>query len=385
MRICDEDPFDIEDVGSPYAGLTVYRVRFGRTFIPERGAPPDACGPKAGRPKFHTAVGRAVVLEPDHFDLRVYPFYELIHRSWMAGTRNFVRFAPSINLGTSLQEFVFNGGGPELRDLKGERKGCVEDELDRCIFACNTLQTNFVRGNGFVVCPPIPGGNDKSAQLICKPPDAPGMLDDHYEYLGPTEIAGKDGTVTGFDGKYHTLILQHAEGGPIVGSFRVGDNKWADSPSPDLAVCSPRVLRDGKPLSASDIPYCDKSKRQTVGNEVNWDPEKTCTSFTGLGVTAEGSIVVASMFEGSHRADSERGRGILATEMGWLMKRLGAQDGVIGGGSGDTQQFLEADCGDMPRLMLAPSRSKKPEEVALGEVEGPRGLGAIFAVLQKRG
>jgi hypothetical protein len=93
------------------------------------------------------------------------------------------------------------------------------------------------------------------------------------------------------------------------------------------------------------------------------------------------------MFESLRGSDPARNRGITASEMGWLMAQqpeLGATDGVIGGRAADTQQFLDADCGDMPMLLEAPPRFKRPEEGGVMEVAGARGLGAILAALQKQ-
>jgi len=394
MRTCDQEPFCLAEIPTPFDGLKARKIRFTSAFLPDRCTPPGPCVRKEGRPKPRAAIGRAVVLDPGQFDLCIYPFYELIHRTWLPGTRDFVRFGP--NLGTSLYEFIYNRGGPELRKAtelgvkrleQAERAERIGKDLGRCIFACNSLQTNFVRGNGFVIAPPDPdpGARKREAELICRPCGAPGMYDDHYEALGPKPVASKDGSATGFDGKYDVIILECEQRQPVVGSFLVEDGKWQDQklPMPDLAICSPRILKCGVPVAACEIPYCDNKERQTIGNEVNWDPAATCTSFTAFGVSARGEIIVASMFEGAHLGDTARNRGILATEMGCLMLQLGATDAVIGGGAADTQQFLDADCGDMPPLMLAPPRAKRPEEAATREVEGPRGLGAIFAVLQK--
>jgi len=95
-------------------------------------------------------------------------------------------------------------------------------------------------------------------------------------------------------------------------------------------------------------------------------------------VVPDGEIVVASMFQ------SEIGRncGIHVKEMAYLLKeRFGAQRAVIGGGSADTQQFLRGDFPD--ELLEVGARPKLATESAAPEVFGPRGLGAIFAVLVK--
>ena len=196
---------------------------------------------------------------------------------------------------------------------------------------------------------------------------------------------------------YHIIELQPYPG---VGSLRVRGNvpgrltrlnRSTQDQLPKLAICSPIILRNGRPVTAKGIDYWPNPKdpndpdsgRGTIGNEVSWNPAATCTSFTAFGVTEDKRIVAVSMFEGSRIGEVPRNHGILATEMGWLLKKLGASSGVIGGGSADTQQFLDADDCDMPKLIVASPRPKDRVEAARSEVEGPRGLGAIFAVLQK--
>lgn len=370
--------FTIDKISTPWEGAVAKRINFERCFIPHpsksRNVSPDMCTPETGFPKMHRAFGRALVFDPTMFDLRIYPFQELIHRSWRPGTKNFVRFSPTINLGTSLYDFIYDRGGPELNDLRGERAKEVRDQLDRCVFACNTLQTGFIRGNGFVIAQPVPGVDAKPS-LICKPPDAPGMYDHSYVPL---------------DGMYDVIYLAP---NPRVEQLAISDNMPVQPIDDEgtLAICSPRILCNRKPLSAGEVPFHPNPKdpndpesgKGTIGNQVNWNPATTCTSFTAFGITDDCQIVAVSMFEGAQIGDVSTNRGVLACEMGCLLAELGAVDGVLGGGSADTQQYMDADCRGMPRLLAAPPRPKRAEEAAKGEVEGPRGLGAIFAVLLK--
>jgi len=358
-------------IDGPCKGVTAYRVGFETTFIPN---------PKDESARMRKAFGRAVVLDPVEVELRIYPFYELIHRSWRPGTRNFVREHPTINLGTSVRQFIYEDGGPELGDLWGERGQRVRDEVFRCVFACNTLQTGFVRGNGFVIAPPHPG-MDEPPELICKPQEAPGRYDPTFIPLGPPPQGVED---CDFDGHYDTIILAPH---PKVARLLVNGTKWYGEPDARLAFSSPIILESDKfpdiryhrnPKDAND----PTSGRGTIGNEVNWDPKITCTSFTAFGYTQDGLIVVASMFEEVEPGLTGQNRGILAHEMALLLRReFNAQGGVIAGGAADPQQFLRGDLPD--ELLEAGSRAKQATEHGAPEVIGPRGLGAIFAVLRK--
>jgi hypothetical protein len=183
MRTNEQKPFELYEIEMPYDGVKAYKVLFARMAIPASNEPPAEWASKGA---VRRAFGRAVVLDPEKVDLRIYPFYELIHRSWKPGTTNFVRLGP--NLGTTVKEFIYDGGGPELKglsDFDAQRGQCVHDELARCFFACNTLQTGFVRSNGFVIAPQ-PGQQPPSPQLIRKPDGACGLREREYVALGPT-------------------------------------------------------------------------------------------------------------------------------------------------------------------------------------------------------
>ena len=88
------------------------------------------------------------------------------------------------------------------------------------------------------------------------------------------------------------------------------------------------------------------------------------------------------MFESIRSRGPARNRSITASEMGWLLAKLGATEGIIGGGGADTQQFLDAGSGDLPMVLEAAPRFKHPKEGGGAEVQGARGLGAILAALQ---
>jgi len=266
-----------------------------------------------------------------------------------------------------------------------KRGASIGPQVSRCFFACNTLQAGFVRSNGFVIaCEP--GGDPTRPLLWHKPEGAFGLYDRDYVPLGLTKREGPPGQCrkvkglrTEFDGRYEAVVFQPS---PALAEISLSANE-ATAPLPQLAICSPFVLHHGIPRTPGEIQFCPNDVDQTIGNEVNWNPLTTCTSFTAFGV-AENRIVVVSMFETLRGGDPARNRGITASEMGWLLKVLEAEDGVIGGGAADTQQFFDVDVCGLPTLLEAAPRFKRPEEGGAVEVQGARGLGAIFAAVQKQ-
>jgi hypothetical protein len=364
----DDAHFHRVQVELPYAGISAYRVRFETHYVADT---------KECQCTVRKAHGRVVVIDPSAFDLRLYPFYELIHRSWRPGTRNFVREDPSINLGTSIRQFVYDEGGPELKDLSGSQGKRVRDEVFRCIFACNTLQAGFVRGNGFIIAPASPGLSQAS-ELIRKPSDAPGRYEPAFWPLGPPPAGLTDSK---FDGKYETMVIAPI---PEVRELEVRNDFDPKAANIRLAFSSPAIIRRGyfcfdeievhdNPPDAND----PTTGRGTIGNEVNWYPSWTGSSFTAFGCK-DHQLVVASMFQ----QQPGRNCGILVGEMAYLLKEhFGVSDAVIGGGSADTQQFLRGDA--HTELLVAGARPKVADEKSAPEVIGDRGLGAIFAVLKK--
>ena len=364
------------ELSTAFKGLTAYKVQFERTVNPKASSPPEEWHQKG---RCRRAFGRAIVIDPKVLQIQIYPFFELIHRSFVAGTPNFVRVGP--NLGTTVAEFIYGGGGPEIRDLEhldAERAASAHEELTRVIFACNTLQAGFVRSNGFVVCPK-PGG--KKPEFVCKPQNALGLNDRQFIPLGKVH-GTKERPDETFDGRYDIIEIAPKV---RVRQLKVKNHKpHAEDDLPDLAICSPMILESGRIKVPEDILYCSKRKDQTIGNEVNWDPANTCTSFTAIGVTETRRVVAVSMFESLRGERPASDRGITATEMAWLLTDpvLGCTDGVIGGGSADVQQYLDVTSDTHPALLEAPPRFKRPGEESV-KVVGARGLGAILAVLQR--
>ena len=125
-----------------------------------------------------------------------------------------------------------------------------------------------------------------------------------------------------------------------------------------------------------------KENGQTIGNEINYSPYDDRTSFTAFGVTDEGTLIAVSMFSGisDQKGDTlafraEKNRGITLNEMAHLLIELGASDGIAGGGSGDTQQFIK----DRGIWVSEPRFQAKR-----GQVAGLRGLGAILCILSNK-
>lgn len=307
------------------------------------------------------AMGRAVFLRPDACELHIYPFYELINRSKVPG----IGYEPGeeANLGANIIEFV-EGETREWRTIH-------KDVLKRCIFACNTVHTNFVRSNGFVV---------SSKRLIFKPPGAAGLDSTQYKPLGNAE-------------GYSAIVVR----GQILGveKIRIKDNSLKDiDNAPDIAISGPIIIESGQPKGPGEIywrpspgakeksymnsPGVRLPPGPTVDDEVNFDPGETKTSFTAFGVAPDGELVCVSLFEKFRNRGRGTGTGINVFEMGALLERLHCTHGILGGGGGDTQQFVK---GCDPEFMIAAPRARRPGEESRKEVPGIRGLGAILVAL----
>ena len=129
------------------------------------------------------------------------------------------------------------------------------------------------------------------------------------------------------------------------------------------------------------IPVRERKQGQTLGNEINYDPYKDRTSFTAYGIEKEtGELIVVSMFAGEPGESDDdtlffeaaKGQGITLNEMARLMVVLRASDAIVGGGAGDTQQYVHN------QGIWAGQPRHQPDRP---QVEGLRGLGAIFALL----
>ena len=51
MRTCDQEPFCLAEIPTPFDGLKARKIRFTSAFLPDRCTPPGPCVRKEGRPK----------------------------------------------------------------------------------------------------------------------------------------------------------------------------------------------------------------------------------------------------------------------------------------------------------------------------------------------
>ena len=330
------------------------------------------------------AIGRAAFIDPEKLTLRVYSFFEVINKSFEPGSGVYID--RKINSGPSLPEFIYgeardpvavmlptlrhfrtssnihNQPGKEdanselrigaFRILPGESRNTMQDERALCLFASNTIQTNFVGPNGFVVS----GG-----RLVCKPWGALA--------LGQTDYRPLKGLFTAF--VFDKGVRQR------VVKLDVRDNDFASGTSvPALAITGPR-LDPNDPVGGI---VQNKDYGPDTPDVGNWDPETTRTSFSAFGTRTDGRIICLSMFEELWGLGQAENRGITAGEMAQLLfDELKATEGILGGGAADTQQYIRHD---LPKIMVGPKRKRKPEEGSQVQVEGMRGLGAILAAFK---
>ena len=328
-----------------------YQVADGIRAIDLRGPPP--------------IVGSICKIRLDRHEFRLFLFRDLITGSFHPDHGCFTQ--PAINLGASVRDFILGNryeceGLPSYPDWRPPYR----DLYRRCLVASNTLQTNFVRSNGFVI-------ND--GNVIAKPLYAPGRDDPRYVELG---VAGE-----------YTCLLVRGSGADARAEVKTvyvldPEGKATDPPLPAEAcgIASPRLVREGEPvpLQVHPPPFRDRSGC-LHGDWVPWDPDETATSFTAFGVAESGRVLlVTSLFEGEWGVHTAQNRGVRARVMAELLIRHGAHDAILGGGGADTQQFVH---GRSPRFRAGPVRAKSPS-ASRGEVEGVRGLGAIAGVLPRK-
>ena len=306
------------------------------------------------------AQGRAVTFCVDHFEPAIYPFYELINKSF--NPKSGYCPPPEKNLGVNV---------PQLLDRsKPEAKGSVSrEDIGRCVFACNTLHTNFVRGNGFVIV---------NGELVYKPPGAVALDGNEYRPVGFHPDENPDNTEY-----FPYQALSVASHPPKLRTVRVNRNTVHDQAEIKLAISGPAVVESSKNV-VRKIPVRMKAQGQTVGDEINYDPFTLRTSFTAFGIERGSKrLIVVSMFAGRPgRSDDDTtffaarpDEGITLNEMAELMRReLKVSDAIAGGGAGDTQQYIYG------RGIWAGQPRHQPDRP---QVRGLRGLGAIFALLRE--
>jgi hypothetical protein len=285
------------------------------------------------------AKGRSLYVDLAQVDAQIYIFKDLVNHNFYAVGKSSSPRLP--NYGVSI---------PNLIDQK--KQYISEDELKRCLFACNTIHTNFVRGNGFVIV---------DGKLIHKPEGAIALDGEQYLPL---------------DGTYSCMIISPD---PLaVKNLTINKNSIQGKNNISLAISGPQIVSNGKNV-VKRVPVRTKEHGQTVGNEINYSPFHDRTSFTAFGITDKGTLIVVSMFSGNsvQKGDlvifkAAKNKGITVNEMANLLIELGAEEGIAGGGSGDTQQYIK-DKGiwvSMPRF-----------QARRGQVKGLRGLGAILCIL----
>ena len=287
------------------------------------------------------AWGRIAEIDLTQVQFRLHVSDDLIQRS----------FHPA---GASYQPSQVNSG-KSLPDWLKDR--AVRKNLP--ILACNALHTNFVRGNGFVIV---------DGQRLCKPTGTIPLDGDHYEPL---------------DGKYTALTL--STGGPQVRKIEIQQGNLLDYPSCHLAISGPLVVYQGL-NTAGSIPVRLPAQGQTVGDEINFYPNDPTvrTSFTTLGVSRTGRLLAVSVFAGRPRRVPRQGDrivfqpsandGLTLYEMADLIIDLGADEAILGGGSGDTQQFVQGS----PTWCALP----RPQENRNRLNSTLRGLGAILRIYE---
>jgi hypothetical protein len=297
-----------------------------------------------------TVQARSLTIDLAQVNLRLAISPELIDRSFAPHTSadpNQLALPPTHNSGLSLPIFL--------------EKLHASAALQHLEAACNCLHTNFVRGNGFVF---------RQGRLIYKPPGALALDALAYQAL---------------NGTYTALQLHPTP--PAIIRIRLRDNRAVREPAPWLAISGPQLVRDGRSIAAG-TPVRLPPQGPAVGDEINFDPQNPANraSFTALGLTREGRLLILSTFAGTSETVPQRharvfhsqpGAGLTLVELAeWLM-HLGARQAILGGGSGDTQQHIR---GEETWVSLPRRRPGRIQVAGEGDLGAVRGLGAILLI-----
>jgi hypothetical protein len=286
-------------------------------------------------------------------------FYELINRSFNEAWG--CTFPITTSSGVNLPQ-LFSDRTPVLLKSKPELMRIDDERLHRCLVACNTVHTNFVRGNGFVVTP--------EDSLVFKPNAAVALDGTSYAPL---------------NGSYSSLVVDPS--GPRITDITIHNNRLLDSIMAGIAISGPRILESSRNI-AHVIPMREASFGQTRGNEVNYSPTKTLSSFTAFGIGKERELVVLSIFAGNWEDDDELNcrffkakrdedgkqiEGITLSQIAELLSdEFSVTDAIAGGGAADAQQYIAGE-----RIWAGePSGENRGIEVL-----GLRGLGAVLTIL----
>jgi hypothetical protein len=223
--------------------------------------------------------------------------------------------------------------------------------------AQNALHTNFVRGNGFIIV---------DHRLICKPPGTVPLDGDQHLPL---------------DGRYTVLWL--APGPAHVRWLELRRGILINGSDCKLAISGPRIVHQGR-NTYWQIPVRLPAYGQTLGNEINFlaDDETGRSSWTAFGVNSTGRLLAVSVFAGTPQRirgangqiifQPARGEGLTLRELAELMIQLGASDAILAGGSGDTQQMIQAQRTWCARPRIQSGRVQVNSSL--------RGLGVILAI-----
>lgn len=311
------------------------------------------------------ALGRCVTIDTRKVAIDLLTFYELINRSFDDKWGGW--FPLEKSSGVNLPQ-LFSDRTESLLAEKPELK-CINDgALTHCLLACNTLHTNFVRGNGFVSL--------RDGTLVFKPNAAVALDGSSYAPL---------------NGSYSALVIHDT--GPCIANIAIHSNRLVNPMMSSIAISGPRIVEQSRNV-AHLVPVREAKLGQTVGNEVNYSPLDTLASFTAFGINRDHELVVLSMFAGNgeddpeltcriFRANRDKNRrqieGITLCQMAdVLLDKFSVTDAIAGGGAADTQQYVAGDsiwAGE-------PSGSNRDDRDI--EVLGLRGLGAILTVVSSK-
>lgn len=208
-------------------------------------------------------------------------------------------------------------------------------------FAINTISTNFVRGNGFVIL---------NEQIYLKDPSAQ-VLDDPRRQFKHQRMQG-------------IQILPYPKLVDI-------DPK---NPSGQMVISGPWLCQNGE-NRAKNIVFREPSAGPTLANEVNFHPFDVRTSFSAFGFNDKGMMCALSAWNFDSKTNPRPSPGWNCHEIAELLLELGFDQAILGGGSADTQQWLK----DHPFLYSAP----RPKSLDRFEVQGRRGLGAVLALYEQ--
>jgi hypothetical protein len=242
-------------------------------------------------------AGSICKIELGRHEFRLFLFRDLVNKSLHPDYGCFTQ--TSVNLGASVRDFIL-GNRYECEGLQSypNWRPPYRDVHRRCLVASNTLQTNFIRSNGFVI---------ENGRVVAKPRYAPGRDDPGYVELG---VAGE----------YTCLLVSglgaNARAQVIHVSVRDVEGEVTDPPLPagSCGIASPLLVREGRfaGLERHAAPFRDSSGRLR-GDWVPWDPDEAATSFTA-DITAEQRTRLRELFPEAFtegKVDSEKLRATL--------------------------------------------------------------------------